>query len=60
MKFIYYCPKCGHEKEVMHKIGITLNCICNMCKTKMKVKLQPVYFEVHGYSADNGYSRKEE
>ncbi len=57
--FIYRCPKCKARVEIIHKIGITKNIKCPKCKILMKPELQPVNFEIHGYSAINGYSEKE-
>lgn len=55
-KYIYYCPKCKQESEIHHNIGVieSIKCICGR---KMKVKIEPVSFQIGGkYTARTGYS----
>lgn len=58
-KFIYYCPKCEIELEITHNVGIVKDIKC-YCGAKMAIKIQPVRFKIHGYCADNNYSKKED
>lgn len=58
-KFTYYCPECGDELEISHEIGTVKEIKCH-CGAKMAVKLQSTHFEIHGYCADNNYSKKGE
>lgn len=37
--YIYYCPNCGREQEVVHKITEEPKFICGFCKIAMKRKM---------------------
>ena len=58
----YVCKKCKHgpfEKLVFGEEEEKA-VRCPKCKGKVKQVLSPSNIEVHGYSADNGYSKKKE
>lgn len=57
--FEYICLKCKHEMEKIiftEKEESLLR--CEKCKSKVSKKISIANFAVHGYSANNGYSKE--
>lgn len=66
--YIYKCPTCGAEKEIIHKINENPKIVCENCKVKeieklnkeriMKRILFPSSFRINGYfTSQTGYSK---
>ena len=58
--YIYRCSKCKAHTTIVHKIHEDIEVKCPKCKKLMSIEIQPVSFDIRGYCADNGYSKKEE
>lgn len=66
--YIYKCPICGKEKDIIHKMSENPLIICDDCqeveikgykdKYVMKRILQPTAFKIKGYfTSKTGYSK---
>lgn len=62
MDYRYECTQCEHVIDITHSIHTKYrNMWCDKCSQWVRVKrlLGTPSFIIHGYSAKNGYSKKE-
>lgn len=55
-KYIFRCPKCDAHTTIIRKMSEEKAVKCPKCKIDMVIQLQPVHFDIRGFSSDNGYS----
>lgn len=59
--FEYFCEKCDKVHTMLMKIDESQKeIICPDCGGKAIKILSAPYFKIHGFSAQNGYSKKKE